>query len=39
VVLTPEEVEQVLAHLARVWRLHDNDLRNGLGRAPPPDAL
>ena len=26
-------------HLERVRRLHDNDLRNGLGRAPLPDAL
>lgn len=26
-------------HLDRVRRLHENDLRNGLGRAPLPDAL
>jgi len=26
-------------HLERVRRLHENDLRNGLGRAPLPDAL
>jgi integron integrase len=26
-------------HLNRVRRLHDNDLRSGLGRAPLPDAL
>ena len=26
-------------HLAQVQRLHDSDLRDGLGRAPLPDAL
>ena len=26
-------------HLERVQRLHEDDLRNGLGRAPLPDAL
>lgn len=30
---------QLLDHLARVGRLHEDDLRRGLGRAPLPDAV
>jgi len=30
---------ELLDHLARVGRLHEDDLRRGLGRAPLPDAV
>jgi len=40
VTMLPASCKQpLLDHLAKVRRLHENDLRQSLGRAPLPDAL
>jgi integrase len=40
VTMLPVSCKQTLIdHLAKVGQLHEDDLRNGLGRAPLPDAV